>query len=125
VLQLRDNIPTISAPGQWSFFGGKIEEGETPLEAVKREVYEEITLKPKKYTELWPIDFYSEFDKTMVRSWLFTVDVADVWVTRQLREGKDANAFDFEELSKIEMPTAMREALIRFHNERMNKELYA
>ncbi|MDY6785189.1 MAG: NUDIX hydrolase [Cyanobacteriota bacterium] len=42
LMQLRDNIPTIVYPGYWAFFGGHIEPGETPLEAVKREIQEEI-----------------------------------------------------------------------------------
>lgn len=42
LMQLRDNIPGILYPGYWAFFGGHIEPGETPEEAVKREVFEEI-----------------------------------------------------------------------------------
>ncbi|BFM38468.1 NUDIX hydrolase [Synechocystis sp. LKSZ1] len=42
LLQLRDNIPTILYPGHWGLFGGHLETGETPLEAVKREIWEEI-----------------------------------------------------------------------------------
>ncbi|MFN7528302.1 MAG: NUDIX hydrolase [Dolichospermum sp.] len=42
LMQLRDNIPTIIAPGCWALFGGHIEPGETPEIAVQREVMEEI-----------------------------------------------------------------------------------
>ncbi len=42
LMQLRDNIPNISYPGQWGLFGGHMEAGETPDIAVKREVLEEI-----------------------------------------------------------------------------------
>ena len=42
LMQLRDNIPGILYPGYWAFFGGHIEPRETPEEAVKREVFEEI-----------------------------------------------------------------------------------
>lgn len=44
VLQLRDDIPTISHPGHWSIWGGRVEEGESPIEAAAREVREELTL---------------------------------------------------------------------------------
>ncbi|GCL43729.1 NUDIX hydrolase [Dolichospermum planctonicum] len=42
LMQLRDNIPNIIAPGCWALFGGHIEPGETPEIAVQREVMEEI-----------------------------------------------------------------------------------
>jgi len=42
LMQLRDNIPNIFYPGFWGFFGGHIEPGESPEEAVVREIAEEI-----------------------------------------------------------------------------------
>ncbi|NEQ86119.1 MAG: NUDIX domain-containing protein, partial [Moorea sp. SIO2I5] len=36
LMQLRDNIPGILYPGLWGLFGGHIEPGETPIEALKR-----------------------------------------------------------------------------------------
>jgi 8-oxo-dGTP diphosphatase len=46
LLQLRDNIPTIVYPGHWAFFGGHIEPGENPAEAIWRELKEEINYTP-------------------------------------------------------------------------------
>lgn len=42
---LRDNKPEIAHPGCWSFMGGKVEDGESPLEAINRELKEEIEVK--------------------------------------------------------------------------------
>ena len=42
LVQLRDNIPTIVHPGVWALFGGHLEGEESPDDAVKREIEEEI-----------------------------------------------------------------------------------
>ena len=42
----RDNISTIVEPDRWQFPGGHIENGETPTEAIKRELIEEVSYVP-------------------------------------------------------------------------------
>ena len=42
LIYLRDDKPEIPFPGHWDFFGGHLEAGETPEEALVREVREEL-----------------------------------------------------------------------------------
>lgn len=49
LLYLRDNKPTIPFPHHWDLFGGYIEEGETPEQALVREVKEELDYNLEDY----------------------------------------------------------------------------
>lgn len=61
-MQLRDNIPGIIYPGHWGFFGGHIDPGETPEEALLGELLEEIS-----YTPPWVLEFGCYSDSKVLR----------------------------------------------------------
>jgi len=44
LLQLRDNKEGIDYPGYWGIIGGEINNGESDLDAIKREIKEEINI---------------------------------------------------------------------------------
>jgi 8-oxo-dGTP diphosphatase len=56
LLYLRDNKPWIPFPDHWDLIGGHIEEGETPEEALVREVKEELDIDLKEYI------FYKKYE---------------------------------------------------------------
>ena len=45
LLQLRDDLPQIWYPGYWGCFGGAVDPGEKPMEALRRELWEELELE--------------------------------------------------------------------------------
>ncbi|MEK7504414.1 MAG: NUDIX domain-containing protein [Patescibacteria group bacterium] len=52
----RENISTIPCPDMWHLPGGGIEPGETPEQAVRRELSEEVTFVPKKLQLIYNIE---------------------------------------------------------------------
>ena len=82
VLQLRDDKPEVVDPSKLSLFAGRIEPGESPLQAAQRSLAEETTLRPAKLT------FYKTFTKNLARHG--TAGVTHIFVA----EGIDPERMD-------------------------------
>lgn len=57
VMQLRDDRPDIIYPGHWACFGGAVRPGEAPLDALRRELREELELEISEAREFARFDF--------------------------------------------------------------------
>ncbi|MFN0043720.1 MAG: NUDIX domain-containing protein [Alphaproteobacteria bacterium] len=96
LMQQRDDRADIYYPGYWGLFGGAVDEGETPIEALRREIKEEIDLDPGEAR------YFTRFDFDMSgvgRRWLYRVFYV-IELRRQdllrlrLREGKSMKLFE-------------------------------
>ena len=55
LLLLRDNKIDIPFPNMWDIPGGKVEEGESPEQAIRREMMEELSIKELGEIQLFNI----------------------------------------------------------------------
>ena len=57
LMQLRDDIPRIFYPGHWGCFGGAVGAGESGVQALQRELAEELEMPAAAATEFVKLDF--------------------------------------------------------------------
>lgn len=96
LLQLRDDQPTIPYPNCWGTFGGQVELNETPDEAIRREIKEELEYEVShpEYFGTFPFDGY---DIYMFR----TVDPSVTLDNIKVREGQRGAFFTLDEVRDI------------------------
>lgn len=84
--------------GQWEFPGGKIEPGETPQEALVREIQEELDVKIEVGDLIYTIEYdYPSFHLSMDCFWCI---VTDGEIT--LKEAEDARWLSKDELYSVD-----------------------
>ena len=121
VLQLRDDIPTITGAGKWALFGGKVEDGEDAPTAVIREVKEELCVSLNNPQLLWAYDHYSEWgDKVLFT--FFEDDITEQWGQHRLTEGQAVDCFTYDQLADLDVQSFIREILDRHYREKSDQE---
>lgn len=100
LFHLRDDIPGIADRGEWSLVGGGIDDDESPEQAVRREVLEEIGLELGALRFLAEIDAVDvvDGDRFPLKLSLFLaeidVDAEDI----ELHEGQEVRYFSLERI---------------------------
>lgn len=92
LLQLRDDIEGIVHPGTWGLFCGHLDPGETPEQALRRELHEEIRWEAPELS-FWFLHRNPQRDAHFFRTTLAVpLEALD------LREGQDLTLASLEEL---------------------------
>ena len=100
VMQLRDAMPNIFYPDHWGCFGGAIDPGERPDEALRRELREELEFEMPAAREFtrFEFDFRAVGHPKMSRFYYEVALTQRAWEGLVLHEGADVQAFDGAEL---------------------------
>jgi len=95
LMQLRDAKEGIVFPGCWGFFGGAINEGETPEDTAKRELLEELEYVPSVIHKL---NTERILDSGDLVSHSFYCPLTEPPQRIRLKEGMDLGLFSLEEV---------------------------
>jgi 8-oxo-dGTP pyrophosphatase MutT (NUDIX family) len=100
VMQLRDAVPQIFYPNHWGCFGGAVDAGETPLDALRRELEEELEFRMREARQFTRFEFdFSSLGHPAVYRIYYEVRVGDDEFRRfVLHEGAEMRAFAGGEL---------------------------
>ena len=91
-LLLRDSIPNIWCPNQWSMVGGQVDEGETLTEAIIREVKEETGCGISFLALRNWVNYY--YEDAEITTTLFGYRVTNELDNYRVYEGQDGGWFD-------------------------------
>lgn len=107
LLHKRDD-KTPESPNKWDYFGGSGEEGETPIQALVRELGEELSISVEQ-DKIKPLrDF-------LIKDWhkyIFYILSNHKKEQMTLREGADFDWFSFDDALKLDLTDDARDNLL-------------
>ena len=120
IMQLRDAIPDIFYPDHWGCFGGAVDEGENPVQALRRELLEELDFEVVNAKEFIRFDFdLTKLGQKKVYRIYYEIPVpAESYARFNLREGAQIKAFSGTEILNQERVTPYDAYAIWLHMRR-------
>ena len=119
LLQQRDDRPDLRYAGHWTTFGGRVEPGEHPDAALRRELLEEIELAPE--TRLWKVRQFEEpaADGSMVliEQWLYSGHLDTPAEEIALNEGQALGFFGPDDLDMLPIAFGLKDVFKAFFAE--------
>ena len=114
LLILRDNIPTIPSPNKWGLPGGLIEKNESPLNALKRELKEEINIVPKNIIYLGKQIFK---DGVEVFRYFAKITKDEFQNVKLGNEGQKLEFFNLDEINQLDLARYSTEYFLDYINQ--------
>lgn len=105
---LRDNKISIPYPDYWALLGGHLENNETPIKALKRELLEEIEYELRN-----PLFIGTFNDKVGHKVYMYQDKIDKKIDELILHEGQKLGYFSFEEVLNIKIPPVLKDFLIK------------
>jgi 8-oxo-dGTP diphosphatase len=119
LVYLRDDNPEIPFPNHWDLIGGHVEKRETPIEALKREMMEEIeqTTSDLRSFSFWKKYVCTEGDVTPNVKYIFRGVINKPLEEIPLNEGQYLRFVTQEELLQLNFANVMGQILRDFVSE--------
>lgn len=121
LLQQRDYTPGIAYPGAWTIFGGAVETGETPDEAIQRELMEELELDmPVRYWHTYVCPVRSIPGELDVLVHVYVGELTRAVESLTLHEGQGMALYTEESAKTLTLGFGKTPVLHRFFTDRKN-----
>ncbi|MEZ4666631.1 MAG: NUDIX domain-containing protein [Anaerolineae bacterium] len=118
VIQLRDDKPGLPFPAHWATLGGAIEHGESPDEAMRRELLEEIApAPPVTFWRFVEHHFALNGKQHTVENYVYVGQLPCAIEDIQLFEGQQLAAFNSAEIKQIPIAYGLETVLAAFFDE--------
>jgi len=109
LLLLRDDKVDIPFPNMWDIPGGKVEDNETPIEAIRREMTEEMSIK-----DLGEIQLFKIITSENITDYIFWKRLDLITSEIDLQEGQRVEYFNLERIRKTKLAFNYNKVLEEF-----------